>query len=69
MKKTIFKIMLGAAFATLVAINMVQGQDPISFPGSGGIGGSSKGTLKGNSGGTFFCCDPGTNDCSAAKCE
>lgn len=29
----------------------------------------NKGTLYGNKQGTLFCCDDGTNDCSAAPCK
>ena len=40
MKKLILKIALGITFITFVAINMVKGQDQISFPGGGGGGGT-----------------------------
>ena len=30
---------------------------------------AGEGTLMGNSSGTEFCCDEGTNGCGAAECE
>ena len=49
--------MFGAAFVILFAINMVKGQDPISFPGGGGGGGCIP---------DYVCCSPYNVTCVEA---